>query len=462
MILNRFYYCFALLATIFLLSSCLNSDDDNAEYEYSSDAQIISLKLSSSEDSLNILQSVVFSINQVASSPIIFNRDSLPYLFDVSTVKMDVATNGASGVKLHLVSSDGPDSTYIWNMTDSVMIKKLKHIQVYAQDGTTEKLYTLQLNTHQQDPDTIFWQNVKNNYIDTPIDQVTVSSANSFFTYYTTSTSVGLSTSAIADGESWFEQPLSGLPQNVVLSSIQNDVIDGTEKWYALNANNLVYLSDNGVNWERQLLDYSVKSVLGKMPSLSDEAGVKDSILVVLKDGEKYKFAKTIDFSSVHILNEIPSGFPVDGFTSTVVKDSLIYTAKYLVTTGGKDINGLVNRDVWLLQEKGNKITSLSKRLNFNVTGSSLFYYDNKVYLLTPNHRTSNFSENVFYTSINYGVFWEKANSKQSLPAEFLYRKNQSVSVDNKNNIWIFGGSLFNESQLVEVWKGRINKLFVK
>ena len=99
MISNRFYYFFTLLAAIFLLSSCLDSDDDNrVEYDYSSDAQITSLVLSSREDTLNVLSKVEFSINQVASAPLIFNKDSLPYLFDVKNAKMTVTTNRASGI----------------------------------------------------------------------------------------------------------------------------------------------------------------------------------------------------------------------------------------------------------------------------------------------------------------------------------------------------------------------------
>ena len=70
--------------------------------------------------------------------------------------------------------------------------------------------------------------------------------------------------------------------------------------------------------------------------------------------------------------------------------------------------------------------------------------------------------KNVFYTSPNYGVFWEKAGNKQSLPSSFTTRVNQSVSVDDDNFIWIFGGESANQTQLVDVWKGRINKLFVK
>ena len=451
MIFNRFYYYFTLLAALFILSSCLDSNDDNkVSYDYSSDAQITSLRIQSSEDTLKVLPGVEFSINQVASAPIIFNRDSLPYLFDVKNVSMNVSTNGASGIKLRLIN---PDSTYIWDTSDSVEIKRLRHIEVYAADGITSKMYTFELNVHQQDPDTIFWQNVTTNYIYTPTDQVTIANANSFYTYYSSGSNIALSTSSIDDGETWTEQTVTGLPQNVVFKSIQNDSLEEREVWYALDKDSKVYLSDDGLDWKEQATDLTIRSIFGKMPSYNRT----DSILVVVEDEGDYKFAKTIDFSTLHVLNKIPAGFPVDNYAATTIRNPLIYTAKYLLTTGGEDVNGVANNKVWLIQENEGKITNTSVESNFNVAGSSLFNYDDKIYLMTLED-----DKNVFYTSSNYGMFWVRANSKQSLPSEFLYRKNQSVNVDNKNNIWIFGGVSANQSQLVEVWKGRINKLFVR
>ena len=454
MISNWFYYCFAIIAATFILSSCLDSNNNNEEYEYSADAQITSLRLSSNQDSLKVLSGVNFSIDQVSSAPVIFNRDSLPYLFDVSMVSMAVTSNRASGIKIHLASPGSADSSYIWNMTDSVMIKKLKRIEVFAEDGKTTKTYTFQLRTHQQDPDTILWQNVKNNYITQPTDQATVSNNIKFFTYYKSNSTLKLSTSSITDGKTWTNQLLSGLPQNVLLSSIQNSFIEEKEVWYALDSSSKVYISNNGIGWNETVTPYSVKSIFGKMPSYT-----KDSILVIVKDGDKYKFAKTINFSTIHVINEIPMGFPVEGFTFTTIKDSLNYTAKYLITTGGKDLNNLINNSVWILQENenDNKITSTSKNLNFNVTGSTLFKYDKKIYLMTFDG-----SKNSFYTSTNYGVYWEKASNKQSLPTGFTSRKNQNVTIDSENNIWIFGGITANQTQLVEIWKGRINKYFYK
>ena len=448
MISNRFSYCLALLATIFILTSCLGSGDD-VGYEFSSDAQIISIGFSSREDTLNVLPKVAFSINQVASAPTIFNKDSLPYLFDVSMAKMQLNTNDASGIKLHL---NNPDSVYIWNMTDSVMISNLKNIEVYAQDGITKKMYTFILNTHQQDPDTIFWQNVESDYITTPIDQVTVSNKESFFTYYSANNTISLSTSPITDGESWAAQPLVGLPQNVVFKSIQNHSIEESEVWCALGTDNKVYISQNGIDWEEQATNLPVISILGRFPSFNS-----DFILAIVKDGDKYKFAKTLNFSSMAVLNEIPSSFPVHDFAFTTVNIESINTAKYLIATGGRDIDGVQNSKVWMLQEDGDKIAETSTTPSFDVKGSSLFNYDDKVYLLT-----SEDNKNQFYTSSTYGLVWEKASKKQSLPNGFLYRRNQSVNVDNINNIWIFGGESPSQGQLVEVWKGRINKLFVE
>lgn len=446
---NWVYYCFTLLSTIFILSSCLNSDSDEIDYSISRDAQITSLSISSREDSLRVLSKVKFSIDQVSSAPIIFNKDSLPYLFDISNALLQIKTNNASGIKLHLFN---PDSSYIWNQTDSVMIKKLKHIEIFAEDGVSTKRYTFKLNTHQQDPDTIFWQNVAENYISPPTDQVTVSNEDSFFTYYKVNNSIRLSTSPIDNGEDWTAIQIDGLPANVILKSIQNDSFENGEIWYALDDSNNVYESNNGESWSMLTTTYPVKAIFGRLPSFTE-----DRILTIVEDEGAYKFAMTKDFTSINANIDIPEGFPIKDFTSTTINKPNIHTAKYLIVTGGKDVNDIYNKKIWLLQEDDGNITLTSELLKFYVKGSTLFEYDDKVYLLTSEN-----NKNVFYTSNNYGAFWKKASNKQSLPLDFTIRENQSVNVDDKNNIWIFGGQSTNQNQLVDVWKGRINKLFTE
>lgn len=446
MIYNRFYHYLAFILVAFIFSSCLNSDD--VEFIPSADAQVTSIKLSSLQDTLNILPKVTFSIDQVSSAPLIFNKDSLPYLFEVSKVEMVVNTNAASGIKLHLAN---PDSTYIWNKTDSVSIDKLEVIEVFAQNGKTSRKYTFQLNIHQQDPDTIFWQKVTDGYISNPVDQVTLSDSQLFYTYYRSNNSLRLSTTDMSDGSNWTSKTLSGLSSNIVLSSIIYE--SNNKKWYALNNEHKAFQSTDGVNWNSVISEFDVASILGTIPSNEG-----DAILTAVIVENKYKFAKTKDFTSFTVLNEIPTGFPIDNLTSTTISNPNSFTSKYLVVTSGTTVDGKLNKDVWLLQDDNNEIKYTSVKTKFDVTGSSLFNYDKKLYLLVQEN-----NRNVFYTSSNYGAFWTKAGNKQSLPVSFTNRTYQSTIVDDKNFIWIFGGkATSNASQINDVWKGRINKLFVK
>ncbi len=60
--------------------------------------------------------------------------------------------------------------------------------------------------------------------------------------------------------------------------------------------------------------------------------------------------------------------------------------------------------------------------------------------------------------SDNFGLDWKKTADNQAFPAEFSYRTNASVIVDANNYIWIFGGISSTQDQIVDVWRGRLNK----
>jgi len=57
---------------------------------------------------------------------------------------------------------------------------------------------------------------------------------------------------------------------------------------------------------------------------------------------------------------------------------------------------------LWILQKKDDEITYISKKLpRTPLKGSSLFYYDNRLYLMTLLE-----GKNVFLFSNNYGLDW--------------------------------------------------------
>jgi hypothetical protein len=117
--------------------------------------------------------------------------------------------------------------------------------------------------------------------------------------------------------------------------------------------------------------------------------------------------------------------------------------------------NNTRNGDIWILQEKEGIITLIPSRIpaTLSLNGNSLFFYDNKPYLLTVSA-----GKNILMYSDNYGLDWIAAGDNQAFPADFKQRTAASVITDADNYIWIFGGISVTQTQLVEVWKGRLNK----
>jgi hypothetical protein len=167
---------------LLLLSSCLGSSNDG-DLEYSPDAQIYSFSMASKADTLNLLSTTEFSIDQVNSR--IFNKKPLPYQFHVDSVVLNIrgANNLStfSDVTIQLI----PDSSYAWVQSDSIEVSRLHKIITTAPDGITKKTYEIQLYIYQQDPYIMSWEKVAEGYLPTTVNQQkTLEFNNRFITYY--------------------------------------------------------------------------------------------------------------------------------------------------------------------------------------------------------------------------------------------------------------------------------------
>lgn len=430
------------LLGIIVFSSCLNTND--SAIELSSDAQIYGITLSAAYDSTQTLAKTQFSIDQLFSQ--IYNRDSLDYGFEPKNAFLTLELRYAAAVKIYLQNQD---STYFWNNTDSVDISRLKHIEVIAQDGVTTKKYDFKLNIHRQNPHLLVWSKLTDNYLPFPIDaQKTVAFNDQFYTYYKSGPSIkGVASS---DGITGTSLDISGLPLTVQFPSI----LSTSTGIYALDNSNNVYKTTDGFTWMSLPEIYKVKSIYGTLPSVST-----DSILITLDDGGVFKFAKTHDFTSFHVMNAIPTDFPITQFSATAIKDPTIFWKKYMVLSGGKNADNSLNSKIWIIQEKDNEISTSWKTAPMPIQGSTLFPYDQNIYMLT----TSTESKNVLYISEKgNGIAWNLADSLQALPSSFPYRINASIIVDAKNYIRIFGGTSEKQTELTDVWRGRLNRLAVR
>ena len=455
MILKYLYRTTFILLWALMLSSCLGTSQTQVG-EASHDAQAYAFSLTSSKDTTRALSGTKFTIDQVNSK--IFNQDSLPYLFHVDSVKLTINGKGNYALAKVVLNLKDKDSTYVWNGKDSVAFKRLKSIETTAPDGKTVKLYDFSANIHRQDPYILHWEKIAQNYITAPISQQkTVSHNGKFITYYKTGTDLRASASSNTDGKTWTPVTVAGLPATVKMNTVIAISNGSTSTVYAQDADNSVYTSADGLVWSKLAPDYPVVAIYGKLPSTSGEF----AILAAVKDGETLKFATTKDFATFELKNNLPESgksgekeLPITGFSAVSLENPTVFSAKYIILSGGKDKNNIANNNIWILQEKDGQITDMSEVSSISLQLSQLFIYDNKVYLM--NYEAG---KNKLYYSENYGLNWVSGGTAQTFPENFTNRINASVITDKNNYIWIFGGESSAPAPIVDVWRGRLNKL---
>lgn len=443
-----FLWTLAIIMNLLLLPSCLDSNEVG-EVEYSADAQIYTFTISSKADTNNILNSTVFTIDQVNGK--IFNKELLPYQFNVDSVTINLRGSSAysslNNVKLSFSGSDD----VVWSQSDSVGINTLYRITTTAPDGETTKRYDFQLNVHNKDPYILSWENISHGYITPTIsDQKTISYNNRFITYFISNGAISAVSSSSNDGTNWTTANISGLPPNVLLSSLSVS----EDALYILDETNRVFNSIDGFTWFLTITEFPIIANYGILPS-----DINGKSLVIIDDNSTYKFAQTDDFTSFSIMqmgsNTSISEFPIKDFSSISINSSTSYTIKYIIIAGGLKADNTPNNDIWIIQENNGKISNLkSKKTGVaSLSESTLFYYDNNIYLLINSMGINN-----LLFSDNFGLEWKPTGINQSLPTEMDFRKKTSVITDDNNNIWIFGGVSGTQTQLDDVWRGKLNK----
>ena len=161
----------------FVITSCL--DDDN-NIEYSPDATIHAFALDTAG-----LGSYKFTIDQLSRE--IYNEDSLPVHADTIIDKILIKTlTTASGV-VTMKDKNGNDS--VININDSIDLRKPLTIKVWSTEALAgispnqTKEYTIKVNVHDYDPDSLKW-NYVGEYLNTITEaQKTIKFANEYLTY---------------------------------------------------------------------------------------------------------------------------------------------------------------------------------------------------------------------------------------------------------------------------------------
>lgn len=161
---------FLAAISVFMLASCLGSDDD--ETVYYDDTAITAFTLGTlnvshlTKASDGITDSTYtttltgsdyhFSIDQLART--IYNTDSLPYGTDAAHVLVTISSKNSGTVILNLRNQSGADSLAYYSSSDSIDFTNPVRVRVYNMRGTAYREYTAQVNVHKEKADSFQWK----------------------------------------------------------------------------------------------------------------------------------------------------------------------------------------------------------------------------------------------------------------------------------------------------------------
>lgn len=461
-----------LFAATSIMTSCL--DNDVEQITYTSETSITGFSLGtlnidrmgkdkngldSPYDTLDC-SNYPFTIDQINRT--ITNKDSLPVGTHIDKVITSITYDaGMLGYK-----PKGSDHDTIWTSTDSIDFTEPVEFKVYAYSGVEGKPYTITINVHQQEPDTISWKKFDNNPFSAGnlSEQKAVYANEKIYIFgkknngntcieYTKAINVPGENGLKDNPTSW--TPIENLPLNI-------DTYSAT-----VCAGNIYFLAETN----KQL--YKLDANSNKITSVGTEtfemligANEIKSELYAVKGGKSGIYKENTWTEDADPFTLCPTGKPFFSNTTTASYNSNITSTVALCYNQGTTANDTTAL-VFNRMSSDNKWETRMQNLPLpNLKNVTMIYYDGKLYAFggeSVKPEVKPFSQ--FYCSTDNGLCWRPVTECMAFPAEFstlytTHHGNYSCAVTPKlesetsrgNFIWIVweDGS---------ICRGRINRL---
>ncbi len=426
------------------VSSCLDSDNN---YEYSSDATIRSFVLDTIYG-----KDYKFTIDQLRNY--IYNVDSLPVGADSIIDRILIKTIEHSGLAI----TSGLNDT-IFNMADSVNLSEPIQLKVHALDGITIRIYTIQVNVHKQDPDSLIWHEMES----LPVSPVTGKPRsvilNEDLYVYTSPTTAYRSSISNPSVLQWDHVTVNGLPADAKLTSL----INFDNQLYLTTESGKALYSANGTDWqEMDMQGMQMVTFVAGIPEDNVTGSPKALAGIFVKEGNNHFCTKSIEGTEwVKGEEPIPANFPIEDIYSTVFTNANGIEQVVVVgnTPEASDVTApwfTMDGLSWVDMSEGAAIPCPGMR------NPSIMYYGDMFYVMGGEFDT-------IYSSI-VGLAWYKSEGKFRYPivkvvengendTEIIKEENvfegkgdYSLTIDNEHYIRI----VWNTG---EVWCARLNKL---
>lgn len=445
-----------------IMTSCLDNDVD--QITYTSETSITGFSLgtlhidrvgkdkdgkdSAYVDTLNC-SDYPFTIDQINRT--ITNKDSLP----VGTHIDKVITSITYDAGMLAYKPKGSDHDTIWTSTDSIDFTDPVEFKVYAYSGVEGKPYTITINVHKQEPDTISWKKFDNNPFSAGSlsEQKAVYANGKVYVFGKNGNGTHIEYSDVANDNPTSWTPVASTPANIDTYSATVCAgyiyfLAGTDKQlYKLNANSNEITSVGTETFEMLIGGNDIKSEL-----------------YAVKGGKSGIYKENTWTEDTNPFTQFKAGKPFFSNTTTASYNSNITSTVALCYNQGttaNDTTALVFNRMSSDNKWEERIQNLPLPKLENVT---MIYYDEKLYAFGGGYKEIKpFSQ--FYCSTDNGLCWRPVTECMAFPSEFselytAHNKNYSCTVTPKlengtsrgNFIWIVweDGSIS---------RGRINRL---
>ena len=411
-------------------SSCLKGDDEVVEMSASTDVTAFGI------DTI-YGKYYNFSIDQL--NHVIFNADSLPIGADTLLNNIAIDTFSSQGI----ITSGLLDSILIvGNKADltPAINKKGLSFRIYSKDGLKYTEYSLQINVHKQDPDSLTWKQIVGLPAELEASKATdlkVLVKGDELLILTEGNLLVRSDVSKADAYQWTKSTMKGLPADAVLES----TLCYVDTLYMLTKSGDVYNSPNGETWQRNdVLSGGVKNLLAAFTfQLTAIREVEGQDVFCLTSASTQPWADG---------EALTDEFPDERISSLVYVSGTGVERAILVGQPSEEDEALVP---WMTLD-GDDWGDMSTPTDYYCPAMDhpvVMLYDGFFYIIGDDLET-------MYESIG-GLVWGETVGKFQLPAAVKGHENYAIDVDDDDFIWLL--VVGNDGESTQLWRGRLNEL---
>lgn len=454
-----------LLATVFLMASCLESDND---YTYTDDCAISSFSVTTAKqntfvktsdglrDSLVVkeltLSNYKFYIDQINGK--IYNPDSLPCGVDAKKLLCSVSNSSAG---LVVIKKEKSDSLDYFSSTDSLDFSVDREVQVVSNSGLSVKKYTVHVNVHKEQADSFAWHA-------TPIcaelktmQAIKTAAVNGKLILLGTD---GNTTIVYTNNGTQWTKCETNLGHNLAADAYKS-LVTKDDYVYISDGGNIVRTND-GKTWDIMGTATDVtRLVAASRYSLYGYA--TDGRLMTSKDnGATWAVAEIDDELSLMPYDETTyASVEIEGYAKTDrvmlfgTRDAATYPNDKYLTIWGKIDEAAENSENQPWAYYG--VSADNNHAAPLLSGISAVAYDGGVYMMGQEEGKAP----KFYKSLDNGITWREDTATVMLPTNFNENATNAITangtyaltVDKNKSLW-----LVNASNGM-TWRGRINRL---